>query len=145
MVNSLEKEFRMRNRRKGTALVETEKGILMVREKGNRDYSLPGGGADRGESRKEAAMRELREETGMMPLSAEYLCHYRGNPFTGYRGDRIQNDVKVFIVKASGTPKALDEIEEVRWWKPGSSLRLCRGQWRTLKAYEEYKAGKAEK
>ena len=49
----------MRIRRKGVALVETEKGILMVREKGHRNFSLPGGGTNKGESRKDAAMREL--------------------------------------------------------------------------------------
>ena len=134
----------MRIRRKGVALVKTENGILMVREHHNRDFSLPGGGANNGESRKAAAMRELLEETGMAPHSAEFLCQYKENPFTaGYRGDRILNDVKVFVVKAKGTPKIIDkrEIDKIAWWVPGCDLPLCRGIWRTLKAYEDFKEG----
>jgi 8-oxo-dGTP diphosphatase len=129
----------MRNRRKGVALVETDKGVLVVRERGNRDFSLPGGGADRRETRRDASMRELKEETGMKPLSAEFLCDYKGNPFTGHGGERIQNDVKVFVVKAEGTPKTLHEIDEIAWWNPGSDLPLCKGLWRTLDAFDEYK------
>ena len=59
----------MRIRRKGGALGDTSEGILMVRERGNRDFSLPGGGSNRDESRRAASMRELKEETGMKPHS----------------------------------------------------------------------------
>jgi ADP-ribose pyrophosphatase YjhB (NUDIX family) len=118
------------------ALVETDKGILMVREKGHKDFSLPGGGANKGESRKDAAMRELQEETGNTPISAEYLYSYKANPFTGYRGDRIQNDVKVFVVTAEGTPRIRNkwEIQEIAWWTDGYDLPFCRGVRRTLEA-----------
>jgi len=131
----------MRNRRKGVALVETEKGILMVREKGNKDFSLPGGGTNRGESRESAAKRELAEETGLKAISSDFLCQYKGNPFVGYRGDRIQNDVKVFVVKVAGAPRIVNrhEIVEYAWWTPGCDLPLCRGIWRTLKAFEDFK------
>jgi ADP-ribose pyrophosphatase YjhB (NUDIX family) len=127
----------MRIRKKGVALVETDNGILMVRESGNDDFSLPGGGADRGESRKSASMRELREETGMIPRSAEYLCSYLGDPFKGFHGDMLQNDVKVFVVQADGVPWAVHEIVEVAWWNPGCDLPLCRGLWRTLEIYQK--------
>lgn len=132
----------MRIRRKGVALVDTAKGILMVRERNNRDFSLPGGGADRGESRQSASMRELHEETGMIPISAEYLCHYKGNPFNGHRGGIIQNDVKVFVVLATGEPRVKHEIDEVAWWKPGCELPLCKGLWRTLESYKKFKEDK---
>jgi 8-oxo-dGTP pyrophosphatase MutT (NUDIX family) len=48
--------------KRGTAIVETPRGILVVRQ-GRARFLLPGGGVKSGESRLEAAVRELREET----------------------------------------------------------------------------------
>jgi len=48
----------VRRRRRGTVIVDTPKGILVVNE-GESTYYLPGGGARMGESRRNAAMREL--------------------------------------------------------------------------------------
>lgn len=129
------------NQKKGVALVETDMGILMVRERGNDVFSLPGGGADKGESRRSASMRELCEETGMKAISADYLCHYMGNPFMSYCGYLMQNDVKVFVVQAKGEPIVKHEIDEIAWWTPGCDLPLCRGLWKTLECYREYKKG----
>ncbi len=54
---------RVATRRRGTAIVETNKGILLTSGKG-RVFILPGGGARRSESRLRAALRDLEEETG---------------------------------------------------------------------------------
>jgi len=62
-------------RRRGTAIVETSKGILVVSHN-NRTFYLPGGGAEKGESRKEAAIRELKEETNLQTLSCSFLFEY---------------------------------------------------------------------
>ena len=45
-------------RRKGVAIVHTNKGILVVSGR-RKIFMLPGGGADRGESRRKATIREL--------------------------------------------------------------------------------------
>jgi len=49
----------MVHRRRGTTIVDTPNGILVVSE-GGRTYYLPGGVARKGESRRKAAIRELR-------------------------------------------------------------------------------------
>ena len=39
--------------------------ILLIRRTDNKYWSIPGGGMEPGESVREAAVREVREETGM--------------------------------------------------------------------------------
>lgn len=61
-------------RRRGTAIVETPKGILVVASS-NGVYLLPGGGANDGESRTDADIRELKEETGLIATNTKFwLC-----------------------------------------------------------------------
>ena len=66
-----------RKRRRGTAIVETSKGIL-VTSGHKRVFILPGGEANKGETRMQGAIRELREETGLVAYDAKYLFNYVG-------------------------------------------------------------------
>lgn len=64
-------------RRRGTAIVDTVNGIVVTAGRG-RVFLLPGGGADHNESRTQAAMRELKEETSLTPLHAKFLFRHLG-------------------------------------------------------------------
>ncbi len=56
-------------RRRGTAIIDAREGILVT--SGHRKvFILPGGGANNGESRMQATIRELREETGVIAYDA---------------------------------------------------------------------------
>lgn len=58
--------------RRATCIVECDDGILLAETSGGL-LLLPGGQANRGESRLEAAIRELREETTLQAHAAIYL------------------------------------------------------------------------
>ena len=115
----------MHRRRRGTAIVETPDGILVV-SAGGRTYYLPGGVARRGESRKNAATRELREETGLIATDCSYLFEYIS--FSNYH--------KVFLIKCTGTPKPRHEIKHIAYFNPKKSNIKVSGT--TRKMIEKY-------
>ncbi len=84
--------------RRGTAIVETEQGILLVKN-GSGTILLPGGRAENHESRFEAAIRELREETGLLAFCALSLFEYASR----------SNDHRVVWILASGEPRPFDD------------------------------------
>lgn len=102
-------------RRRGTAIVETPKGILVVSLDGI-NYTLPGGGARQDESRRDAAIRELMEETGMKAVSLTHLFEFTGGMHKGPRGGTFRNAHEVFLVTATGTPKAGQEVKRVSYY-----------------------------
>lgn len=65
-------------RMRATAIVETKKGILIVRVKGMPYFILPGGGINKGESNQHAVKRELKEETGLIATNCKYLFDCKG-------------------------------------------------------------------
>lgn len=96
-------------RRRGTAIIDTPEGILVVRQ-GRASFLLPGGGAKSGESRIEAAIRELREETGLIAYDVHFLFEHQKS--------------KVFLVTADGTPRPRHEISQIGYYTRDSTLPL---------------------
>jgi 8-oxo-dGTP diphosphatase len=110
-------------RRRGTAIVETAEGILVVSHD-NRTFYLPGGGAEEGESRREAAMRELFEETGLVTTDCSFLFEYPS--FT--------NNHKVFLMETTGTAEPGNEIRYVDYFD-GSNLKVSSTTWEIIELY----------
>jgi len=90
-------------RRRGTAIVDTNNGIIIVKGKNPQSkFLLPGGGTKGRESRLEAAVRELREETGLIARGVMFLFEYQKS--------------KVFLIDAVGTPKPHQEISMIDYY-----------------------------
>jgi 8-oxo-dGTP pyrophosphatase MutT (NUDIX family) len=90
-------------------------------------WELPGGGIDPGESYLEAAVRELREEAGLVLEPAQIgLPRWRRDSTWRSRGQRrLQHEVVVFaqveadqpaIVDGGRTAAETEDFVTARWW-----------------------------
>ncbi|MCD6568228.1 MAG: NUDIX domain-containing protein [Dehalococcoidia bacterium] len=128
----------VKKRRRGTAIVETEKGILVTAGR-SKIFLLPGGGANRGEPRIEAAMRELWEETSLKPYYAKYLFRHRGRISKSHGHGYFQDHHTVCLVKAHGNPSPRHEIEYVAFYKPDSGVHISGVTREIIEKYYSYK------
>lgn len=96
-------------RQRGVAVVIVNGKVLLVRDKGKRHYSLPGGAIKRGEPTTSAAARELYEELGLHPIQ---IIRRRDCDFKG----AVSNH-RVCLIKADGTPHLKGhELDKFIWW-----------------------------
>jgi len=86
------------------------KGIILIKRKNiPQGWALPGGFVDYGESMEAAAVREAKEETGLDIRLIRQL-HTYSDPARDPRRHTIST---VFLARASGTPAAADDAEEI--------------------------------
>jgi len=128
----------VKKRRRGTAIVETEEGIIVTAGRG-KVFILPGGGANRGETRTKAAMRELREETGLKPYHAKYLFRHIGKVHKSHGHGYFQDHHTVCLVKATGVPRPHHETKYVAYYKPGSNIHISGVTREIIEKYYSYK------
>lgn len=129
----------MLKRRRGTAIVETSQGIILVSGTGEF-YILPGGGAEIFESRRKAAIRELEEETGLKADSAIYLFTHVGSTYQ-YKDKLTTNHHKIFLIKAEGNPEPRNEIKYIKYYNLGDETKLSKS---TIGILEKYFSAKKE-
>ena len=111
------------------ARVEDERGrVLLVRmdpQNGwTRSWTLPGGGAERGERPRDAVRREIREEAGLEVADLR-LWKVFHETVRSPSGESVRWDFLEFTARGVGgtlRPRATEEIAEARWFS-----RLPRG------------------
>lgn len=137
-VSSGSQERRVKLRRRGTAIVEYKRGILVVSING-RGFLTPGGGANRNESRMQAVIREIKEETGIEPYFAMALFRYDGPKRRTH-----QNVHTIYYVKAKGTPKPRGEITKVAYYQRGSALPISTETREILERFFAFRSERAD-
>jgi 8-oxo-dGTP diphosphatase len=135
---SRKKYLRIQKRRRGTAIVETEKGIIVTAGR-SKIFLLPGGGANKHETRMQAAMRELGEETGLQPYHAKYLFHHRGRVHKSHGHGYFRDHHTVCLIKAKGTPHPHHEIKYIAFYKLGSGINISGVTKEIIEKYYSYK------
>jgi len=108
----------MAKRKRATVIVLKDGKVLLVKDRGVRAFSLPGGKIEKGESTVEAATRELYEETGIETKKAVRLkeCDYESK----------FNYHKVCFIEAKNYEINLNksELKDYMWWDTHAELAM---------------------
>jgi ADP-ribose pyrophosphatase YjhB (NUDIX family) len=105
-----------------TAIVTDPEGrILVIRRRDNGQWALPGGGMDLGESIKDAAVREVREETGLT-VEVTGLVGVYSNPrhVMAYADGEVRQQFSLCYTTRliGGDLQIDDESTDIRWATP---------------------------
>ncbi len=129
MSNFSETDFRQQAFKDGITHISTgvavlrDNKILLVRRTKNDFlggvYELPGGGVDEGESIEDAAFREVREETGLMP--AQIVATYGGFDYSTNKKPKVRQIN--FVVKVEPGDVVLSEEHDNFTWVDSSSMQ----------------------
>ncbi|KRF36596.1 NUDIX hydrolase [Nocardioides sp. Soil805] len=97
-------------------VVSDERGRVLLQLRGDRErrvWGFPGGAIELGESAEQAAVREMREETGLDVAVTDLLGVYTGYEDRYPNGDVAQTIAMVFRAHIEGGALAIDGDETV--------------------------------
>ncbi len=107
----------------GGIVFNSKSQVLVTQHSQNKNWSFPKGWIDKGESLKDAALREVKEEGGVV---AEIVDKVGENKYVYImEGEKIFKVVTYFLMKyISGDPKNHDwEVSEANWYSPEDALK----------------------
>lgn len=115
----------------GGVVYRRRRGVVKVAlaarrtRRGDLVWGLPKGAVEPGESPGSAALREVREETGLEATIVEPLGDIRY--LYVWEGVRVRKRVHFFLMRATGgdISKHDDEMEDVRWFPLADALRAA--------------------
>lgn len=99
--------------------------VALVHRPRYDDWSFPKGKLDPGETIAEAAVREVREETGFTAVLGRYLARTAYPVPARHGSGTVPKTVDYFAAEAvSGGFEANDEVDELRWLDPMAAEKL---------------------
>lgn len=133
---SFEEFYKGRGRGAGVVLVDDNGRILMGNQQGSHEWTTPGGHVAEDETYPEAALRELREEAGIVGK----------NPIEIGQGNFEGNEARCFLVTDfKGKLKGDGELSHLKWFDvkdlPFDNMRSCAAE--GIKNYIETRVNKS--
>jgi len=116
--------FFMRPKKEGVkvAIFHNKKLLMVHINYGPKYWTIPGGGVDKGETREEAAQREVKEETGIHIKNLKYIMTYHS------KRHFMRSTVYCFAAEAATTniePEDPGEIQSVGWFDLDDLPKPC--------------------
>ncbi|MBO0808580.1 MAG: NUDIX domain-containing protein [Actinobacteria bacterium] len=124
----------------GVVAVDDQQRLLLQRRRDTGQWALPMGKMELGETPSECAIRETREETGVL-VEVTGLLGVFSDPghIVAYGNGEIRQEYEVILLArpVDGTPTANDEASDVRWVTSEAlpDLDIHPTQWRQLNHY----------
>ena len=120
-------------RHRATAIILRDGKVLLVRDRGQNRFSLPGGALKRGEPSVSGAAREVSEELGLHAVEVKRLpqCDFKGGT----------NQHHVCFIKVTGDPHIRQELESFLWWDRRASLPVFEHVTRILNKFDKMNLG----
>lgn len=124
----------------GVLAVDDQRRLLLQRRRDTGQWALPMGKMELGETPSECAIRETREETGVL-VEVTGLLGVFSDPrhIVAYGDGEIRQEYEVILLArpVDGTPTPNDEASDVRWVAPEAlqELDIHPTQWRQLNYY----------
>lgn len=99
--------------------------VLLLRDM-NDSWTFPKGVVEKGETKRQGALREIAEEVGLRKL--EYIATISPISYTYRRGSLIHKTVHYFLFRAIGSEKIVcqksEGIKEAKWFDFEQALSI---------------------
>lgn len=103
--------------------------LILLLRKYNGDYVLPKGRVEKGESIEEAALREVKEESGIDGTIKKYLGKISYSFINRVKNLRIDKTVHFFLMSTKDThtiPQSMEGFKTAKFYDRDEAVRLMR-------------------